>query len=387
MDGLNYLDNAATTPLAAEVRAAMEPFLSVQFGNPSARHPMGVRASEALDQARERVARALGARASGVIFTSGATEANNLAVLGLARAAMRAGRHVLIGPCEHVSVRAPALELREEGFEVEELRLDGSGALDLDDCARRLRPDTVLVAQMLVSNEFGTVYPVRELSALVRRSSPRAVLHVDAVQALGRIDCALLELGADSVSLSAHKLHGPKGAGALVMARELPLKPLAFGGGQERGLRPGTEHVAGLVGLGVAVELAERLRSETCRSLARVFAAFEEGLQSVAGARLFSPGRAAGRAVDAIAGVLVPGAPAEVWMHHLEARGVLVGTGSACQAAKKEVSPALLAAGLSPEEARRFLRFSFARTTTPQQARSAAEALAGVQRAMGALAP
>jgi cysteine desulfurase len=381
-----YLDNAATTPLAPEVREAMAPYLGAEFGNPSSRHPLGVRAEAALDLARARVGRALGARPQGVIFTSGGTEANNLAVLGIARAAQRLGKHVLVGPTEHASVRAPALQLAEEGFEVEFLRLDGEGSLDLADAERKLRPDTVLVAQMLASNELGSVYPLRELARRVRAISPRARIFADLVQAFGKLECSPLELEVDAVSLSAHKIHGPKGAGALVLAGELPLRPLVFGGDQERGLRSGTQNVPAAVGLGLAAELAERERETTARRLAEVARAFAEAVREIPGARILRLGERTLPPLDSIVPVLVSGAPAEVRMHHLEQRGVLVSSASACQSKSRDISPAHRAAGLDPDQSRRVLRFSFSRYTTPDEARRAAQVLAEVSRELDAVA-
>jgi len=372
-----YLDHAATTPLAPEVRAAMEPFWSAEFGNPSSRHALGVRAARALELAREQVARLLGVDGTQVVFTSGGTEANNLAVLGLARARAKRGRHVLLGPTEHPCVRDAARALVEEGFELETLRLDARGGLDLEHALTRLRPDTVLVAQMLVNNEFGTRYPVARLARLVRANAPQACVHVDAVQAVGKVEVSLGELGAHSLALSAHKFHGPKGAGALVLERGLRPRPLVFGGDQEQGLRSGTENVAGLVGLGCAAELvAERLpraqanfaacRAELVRELARV-----------PGAELLEPAGSEGLA-PAIASLLLPGPPAEVWQHHLEARGVFTSVGSACQAKKGGLSPALLALGLDEARAKRVLRLSFARETSTAEVRAGVDALSAL---------
>lgn len=379
-----HLDHAASTPIDPRVRAAMEPFLGAEFANPSSPHRAGVRAAEALDRARRQVARAVGARPERVVFTSGGTEANNLAVLGLARAAR--GGHVLVGPTEHASVRGPAQALADEGFEVETLPLDGRGALDLEAAARRVRPDTVLVAQMLANNEFGSLYPVAALARAVRARAPGAALHVDAVQALGKVDLSLAELGADALSLSAHKVHGPKGAGALVLARDLPLRPLTFGGGQEGGLRPGTEAVAALVGLGAAAELAEAERGPTVERLCGLRAAFAAGLAAIPGARILEPGTPSQPLLPSIVAFEVPGPPAEVWLHHLDALGVTLGAGSACQARTGHLSPALQALGLPPERARRVLRCSFSRHNGPADIERAVGALAAVARDLEVLA-
>ncbi|MBI5433372.1 MAG: cysteine desulfurase [Planctomycetes bacterium] len=376
-----YLDHAATTPLDPRVREAFSPWLGERFGNPSSRHPYGVAAAEALDQARAELARAFAVRANEVVFTSGATEANNLAVLGQARASRRHGNRVLIGATEHPSVREPAAVLAREGFVVETLALDSDGVVDLADLARRLAPDVVLVAQMLVSNEFGTLHPLRELARTVRTRAPHAKLHVDAVQAVGKVDCALAELGCDSLAVSAHKLHGPQGVGALVIIGK-ELEPVQVGGGQERGRRSGTENVAGAVGLAAAVRLAEAERERTLAATRAGREAFVARLGELPGARVLAPKK---RFVDAILALVVPGAPAEVVMHHLERRGVYVSAGAACQSKKGAQSPALAAIGLAPDEARHVLRISFARTTKRAEAEFAAQALVEVLRELAAV--
>jgi cysteine desulfurase len=381
-----YLDNAATTRVDFAVRAAMAAPLDEGFGNPSSRHPLGLAAARALEGARATVARAVGARPQGVVFTSGGTEANNLAVLGLARARARAGRHVLVGPTEHPSVRDPAAALADEGFEVETLHLDAHGMLDLEDLAAHLRKDTALVLQMLVNNEVGTIYPLARVARLVGAKAPGALLHVDAVQALGKLEVSLAELGAHSLAISAHKIHGPKGAGALVLAEGVRPRPLLHGGGQQQDLRPGTENVAGILGLACAAELATERLAETARSAAELRALLERELARVGGIEVLRPGGSE-HCTDAIVALLLPGPPApaaEVWMHHLEERGVFVSAGSACHAKKGGVSGTLAALGFDEQRARRVLRVSFARTTSPADVRAACDALAAVA---GKLAP
>jgi len=376
-----YLDNAATTPLCDEVRSAIAPFHAHEFGNPSARYPLGVEASEAIEQSRERVARAVGGRPQDVVFTSGGTESNNLAVLGLARARRRHGRHVLVGPTEHPSVREAARALEDEGFEVELLQLDEKGELDLGHLAGTLRHETVVVAQMLVNNEFGTVYPVERVGRLVRANAPDAVLHVDAIQGLGKLPVSLGELGAHRLSISAHKIHGPKGAGALVLSEGIHPRPLLYGGAQERGLRSGTENVAGIVGLGCAAELAAKRVGETARHMRSLRELLTTELARTGLAKLLEPGSARS---PAIASMLLSGPPAEVWMHHLEARGVMTSVGSACQARSRDVSPSLRALGLDEEQAKRVLRLSFASSTQADEVRAAVQALVEVERELGA---
>ena len=375
-----YLDHAATTPIDPRVRKGMAPFLEAEFGNPSSRHAVGIRAAEALDSARARIARAVGGADRDVLLTSGGTEANNLAVLGAAR--IRGGGNLVIGSTEHPCVRASAAALSEEGFEVREMSLDAEGGLDLDSAAALLDEDTVLVSQMLVNNEFGTHYPVRELARMTRRLAPRAHVHTDAVQGLGKVEIDIEELGVDSLAISAHKVHAPKGTGALVTRGQVRLRPLVFGGGQQEGLRPGTENVAGAVGFGLAAEFADSELEGTRLATARARSRLLEGLSRVPGSRPVEPGC---ERVDAICAVLLPGAPAEVWQHHLEARGVYTSVGSACQSNDKEVSPALRALGLDAETARHVMRFSFSGWTKIEEIDAALEAVAGVAPALEAL--
>ena len=370
-----YLDHAATTPLDPRVREAMLPWLGERFGNPSSRHKPGVAAAQAIEAARASVARAIGARRDEVVFTSGGTEANALAVLGGARARREKGRHVLVGPTEHACVRESALALAREGFEVETLRLDARGALDLEHAAGRMRADTVLVAQMLVQNEVGTIYPVRELARAVRARSKHALVHVDAVQALGKLELDVEALGCDTLALSAHKAHGPQGAGALFVRANTAIDPLVHGGGQERGLRSGTPNVAAIVGFGAASQFAEDERPEHERALRALRAELVAGLARFPSIRLFDRGATAPH----IAALLVPGVPSEVRMHHLEERGVVVSAGSACQAQKAAISPSLLALGLTPDEARTMLRLSFSHTTTAMDVEAFLAALHAVE--------
>ena len=380
-----YLDNAASTPLSPAVREAMAPFYEDSFGNPSAAHRLGVQASEAIDRARDQIARAVGAQAREVIFTASGTEANNLAVLGGARARKDKGRHVLIGPTEHASVRKSALALEAEGFEVEVATLDAQGALDLEDLAERLREDTVLVAQMLVSNEFGSVYPVRRLARLVRARSPHALVHVDAVQGLGKRELSLGEFGCDTLSISAHKVHGPKGTGALVVKDGVQVEPIIHGGPQEHGMRAGTQNTAGIVGFGRAAADAEAARVETVARFAQFRERFAETFAKIPGAKLLEPGKPDQETMPGIVAVFVPGVPSSVRLHHLDQHGVLASAGAACNSKNKDVNPALLAAGLDADDTRRVLRFSLATTTTAEEVERAIAAIEAVHRELEAV--
>ncbi|MDE0895503.1 MAG: cysteine desulfurase family protein [Planctomycetota bacterium] len=400
-----YLDHAATTRVAEDVAATMMRALGPEYGNPSSRHPLGSSAAASIEEARRAVAGALGTRSEGVLFTSGGTEANNLAVIGFSRA-LRRGKHgapsghILIGPTEHPSIRASAASLVEEGFEVEIMRLtpgDKSGGLDIADAASRLRGDTVLVAQMIVNNEYGTRYDIARLSRAIAARAPEAHLHVDAVQALGKIELDPAGLVDGSVSssfaVSAHKIHGPKGAGALVLsnacldAERLP-RPIIHGGGQQGDVRPGTENVPGIMGFGTAIGAATRDFAGTTIALVTARKALEAALaEHVPAARVLIPwsDESTSSMAPQVVSVLVPGAPSEVWLHHLEEVGVFASAGSACQAKKQDLSPALLALGLTTEQARRVLRFSFSSSTTTADCIEAARRMASVAGSLARL--
>lgn len=385
-----YLDHAATTAVSAPVRDAMLEALGAEFGNPSSRHPLGSRARDLVDGARRALAGATSARPEDVTFTSGGTEANNLAVLGLARDGgpppQGGEAQVLVGPTEHPSVRASAAALTREGLHVETLRLDAAGQLDVAHAAERIGPGTRLVAQMLVNNEFGTLYDTRRLARAVKARGGRAThLHIDAVQAFGKLPVELPSLFEDptlsgSLALSAHKIHGPKGAGALVFTRAARRpQPLVFGGGQEANLRPGTENVPGIVGFGVAASEATRDLAATRTALEAARRAFEAAVaRELPSARVLVPYTDGVHSSPHVLSLEVPGAPAEVWLHHLEAEGVFASAGSACAAHDSELSPALLALGLDKPAARRVLRFSFDATTTEDECERAAAVLARV---------
>jgi cysteine desulfurase len=357
-----YLDNAATTPLSKEVADAMAPFTGDRWGNASSVHRRGVAAREAIDRARAQVARAVGASSQRVIFTGSGTEANNLALLGIVRAKGCPTGNLCIGPAEHASVRSAAQALEHEGYGLRVAKLDKSGSLDLEQLAQALDGNTLLMAQMLVSNEFGSIYPTAQVSQVLKAQAPEAWLHVDGVQGLGKLRLSMSELGADSLALSAHKIHGPQGVGALVLARDIEIQPLIFGGGQESGLRSGTENLAGIVGFGCAAQLAAEHQKPTLDHLTERRAQLLQGIEQIEGLRILefgSDGQQPG-----ILSILVPGAPAEVWLHHLDAGGVIVSVGSACQANKKEISPVLFAAGLDASKARQVLRISIGSSTS-----------------------
>ena len=356
-----YADFHATTPLDPEVLAAMRPWLEGISGNPSSTHGPGRAAREAVETARAEVAAALGAEPAEIVFTSGGTEADNLAVRGGARAAREsdpARTRVLFTAAEHAAVREAALSLRADGFDPVELPVDSRGVPAEEALAAASRTETALVSVILANNETGVVFDTLASFVAAARAHG-AVVHTDAVQAVGKIPVSVRTLGVDLLALTAHKFCGPKGAGALFVRKGVRLQPLAAGGGQERGRRGGTENVAGIVGLGAAIRLASaRLSSEAAR-LAGLRDRFEAGLLArVPGARIHA---ANGSRLPTATSAVFPGTEAETLVAALDLDGIAVSAGSACHAGTTSPSRVLLALGLSPAEARATLRFSFGR--------------------------
>lgn len=354
-----YLDYAATTPLRPEVREAMLAVLGERWGNPSSVHRWGREARAALEEARARFAAVIGASPAEVVFTRGGTEADNLAVLGRARA--DGPRTVAVSAIEHKAVLASAKALAADGWTARVLPVDGDGRLELDALAEILRADRpVLVSVMWANNEVGALQPVEEIAALCAEAG--AAFHTDAVQALGKLPVGLDRVGVDLAAFSAHKLGGPRGTGALFVRRGTPLEPILFGGGQERGLRSGTEDVAGAVGFALAAELAEAERETVMARIAALRDRLEAGLcERVPGLRVNA---AAAPRLPTISNVSAPGADAEMLLMALDLEGVAASSGSACSSGAVEPSHVLTAMGLSADVAGPSVRFSLGRDTT-----------------------
>jgi cysteine desulfurase len=369
MDTL-YLDNAATTPVHPAALNAAWPFLTSEFGNASSTHELGEHAAEALADARTRLASALGARAGEIVFTSGGTEGDNLAVVGLALANPR-GKHIVSARTEHEAVLA-ALEYLERvhGFEISWLAVAKDAALNPDDLDTALRDDTTLVTLMMANNEVGTLHPVRELAERAHRRG--ALFHTDAVQAIGWIPLNVHDLGVDALTLSGHKIGAPKGSGAVFVRSGLAIEPLLHGGGQEGDRRSGTENVAWAVALATALELLPASASEGPR-VARLRDDFiERVLSTVPEARL--TGSTHDR-LASIASFTLAGVGGEAILLELERRGVIVSSGSACAAGRDDPSHVLTACGFTDDEARTSVRFSLAHTTSAEDLMRAARAL------------
>jgi cysteine desulfurase len=356
-----YFDHNATTPLDARVLEAMLPFLGERYGNPSSRHAYGRAARAAIDAAREQVAVALGAHPTEVVFVSGGSEANNLFIKGAA-ACLKPGL-LAVSAIEHPCVREPANELKRLGWQVHEIAVDGEGRVVETDFSAMLAKKPGLVSVMLANNETGVLQDIPALAA--RAKAAGAWFHTDAVQALGKVAIDFRALNADGVSaltVSAHKIHGPMGAAALVLDKRVELKPLISGGGQERNLRSGTENVAAIVGFGTACELAvARLQADAMR-LAALRERLEEGL-AAAGATIFS--RNAPRLPNTTFFAL-PGIDGETLVAQLDRAGFAVASGSACSSVSPQPSHTLLAMGVEPVLAKGALRVSLGRANTEE---------------------
>jgi cysteine desulfurase len=375
-----FLDHAATSPVRREALEAMWPYLTGAFGNPSSRHRLGDEAARALAWARDEVAAVTGARPGDVVFTSGGTEADNLAIKGIALATPR-GRHVVVSPVEHEAVLESVAHLqRVHGFEVSFAPVDGDGVVHPDALERVLRPDTTLVSVQLANNEVGTVQPVAELAALAHDVG--ALVHTDAVQAAGWLPVTLDGLGVEAISLAGHKVGAPKGTGALIVRGRVPLEPVLHGGGQERGRRSGTENVAGAVAFATALRLAEQERADASARVGALGRSLvERVLGDVAGARLTgapfgeaSAGIGAPR-LPGTASFVFPGTSGEAVLLELERDGVLVSSGSACAVGRDEPSHVLTAMGVPAELAQTAVRFTIGRETTAGEISSAADAV------------
>jgi cysteine desulfurase len=358
-----YLDYAASTPMRPEAVAAMEPFLSSCFANPSGIHGAARVAKTALEEAREAVAEALGARPGQVVFTAGGTEADNLAVKGAARAARaRDGLdRVVTTAFEHKGVLAAVDRLSTEGFDVRAARVLPGGTVDLDDLAAALDDRTAVVSVMLVNNEVGTVQPLAAVAELVRRRAPRAVLHTDAVQAVPWLDLAAAA-DADLVAISAHKFGGPKGTGALVVRGDVPVQPLVEGGGQERGLRAGTLNVAGAVAMAAAIRVTTEHRLEDNRRVAALRDRLLAGLTAAVPGTFVNGDPAAKVAGSCHLGFR--GVEAETLLVALDRQDVYAAAGSSCSSGATEPSHVLAAMGLPRDDALASIRLSLGFSST-----------------------
>jgi cysteine desulfurase len=370
------LDANATTPVLPVVWEAMRPWMLADHGNPASAHRLGARARRALEEARDTVARLLRAEPREVVFTSGATESNNLAIFGLAPPM---GGHILVSPIEHPSVLEPIRRL-EESHDTGYLKVDGHGVIETESASAQLREDTALVAAMLVNHEIGAVQPIASLVSLI---GARVPLHCDAAQAVGKIPVHFHDLGVATLSLSAHKFHGPPGIGVLLVRQGVKLRPLFHGGHQQQGRRPGTEPVALAVGLASALELAHREMSERSQKVCRlrellVSSWRDRGLDFV----MNGPGGSSNAGVPHVLNVSFPGCNADALLMRLDLAGIACSTGSACSSGSLLPSPVLEAMRVPRERLLSAMRFSFSYLLEPEKALEAGHRIADVVQSL-----
>ena len=366
-----YFDHNATTPVAPEVMETMVSCLGQVYGNASSIHHFGQAAKQKLETARRQLAAFIHANPADLIFTSGGTEADNMAILGVARAAAGPQRHIITTAIEHPAVISACQQLEKEGVALTRLRVGASGVVQPDDLDRAIRPGTVLVSIMHANNEIGTVQPIAEIARITR--SHGIPLHVDGVQALGKISVDVETLGADLYSMSGHKLYAPKGVGALWVRKGTRLAPITFGGHHERDRRPGTENVPGIVSLGAAAELAGRSLAADCERLSALRDRFETAvLERISGSGVNG---ARWNRVPNTSNIYFDGVDGEALVIALDLRGFAVSTGAACSSGALTPSHVLTAIGLSSDRARASMRFSLGRSNTAQQVDALVEAL------------
>lgn len=364
----HYLDHSATTPVLREAAEKAFAVMTGEFGNPSSLHSRGFHARQELEAARAVVAARLGASLEELIFTSGGTEANNLALFGAAEAGKRRGNRIVTTAAEHDSVLNPMKELEKQGFEVVFLKPDHAGRLSEEQLENAIDEKTILVSVMLVNNETGAIFPVQAAARAIRRKKAPALLHADCVQAFGKIDFTPPKLGTDLITVSAHKLHGPKGAGALYLRKGARILSRTFGGGQERGLRSGTESVPLLCAFGEAVRLLPKT-AETLPRVGKLNRLLREKLSALPEVEVNSPPEGLPYVLNFSAGAV----RAETMLHFLSERGIFVSSGSACGKAKP--SHVLAAMGLSKERIASSLRVSFSRFSTEEDVEALVSAL------------
>jgi len=384
-----YLDHSATTPVDPRVVAAMLPYLTEKFGNASSVHQFGQDARAAVDRARREVAALIGARANEVVFLSGGTEANNLAIRGLCEAAEPHGKHIITSQIEHSSVRGICEAMEKRGWEVTWLPVYDDGVVRPEDVREALRPDTVLVSLMLANNEIGTIQPAAEIGAAVHEArvsgQPHLRFHTDAVQAAGRIPINVDDLHCDLLSLSAHKLYAPKGVGALYVRRGVRLLSQNVGGHQERERRAGTEAVPNIVAFGAAARIAREEMTERAAHVLGLRDRFEAELRKQIADIVFNG--ATDRRLPHLSNVSFRFIEGEGLLINLDMQGIAVSTGSACSSGTLEPSPVILALGRNDELARGSIRFSFGKDNTDDDVTYVLEVLTRVVENLRRLSP
>lgn len=381
-----YLDNAATTRVYDEVIETVAQAMRADYGNPASLHTKGVEAEHYIREARETLAKLLKVPAAELVFTSGGSESNNMALLGGAAANMRAGKHIITTQVEHASVYETVKVLEKQGFEVTYLPTDRYGVVDLEALRAAMRPDTILVSIMCVNNEIGTIQPLEDIVKIVKEINPETLVHTDAVQGFGKIRLYPKKIGLDMMSVSGHKFHGPKGTGFLWIRDKVKVKPLIYGGGQQKGMRSGTENVPGTAGMARAAQIEFENFDEKTEQLYQLRTFFTEEIGKIPGTHV-NGGLKAGAlslkdredpsacAAPHIVNVSFEDVRAEVLLHALEDKGIYVSSGSACSSNHPAVSRTLKSIGLEKKYLDASLRFSFSQDTSREEVEECIRAL------------
>ncbi len=357
-----YLDNSATTRCYEEVKDIVVKTMLEDYGNPSAMHTKGVQAEQYVKDAASKLARILKVTEKEILFTSGGTESNNLALIGGAMANKRAGNHIITTAVEHAGVARPVEFLKEQGFDVTILPVDEQGVVKLDALEAALREDTILVSTMYVNNEVGSVMPIEKIAALVHEKSPKALYHVDAIQAFGKFRIYPKKAGIDLLSVSGHKIHGPKGVGFLYISSKAKVQPMMLGGGQQNGMRSGTDNVPGIAGLGVAAEKIYTDLDKKVEHLYQLKERMAKGLEELGD--VIINGMPLRQGAPQILSVSFMGIRSEVLLHTLEEKEIYISAGSACSSHKRKASATLTAMGMPASQIECTVRISFSEENT-----------------------
>lgn len=360
-----YFDNSATTKCSAKAVELMTKVLLEDYGNPSSLHLKGVDAEDYIKEARNRICKTMKINENELIFTSGGTESNNLAIIGAAMANKRSGKHLITTKIEHAAVGSPMKFLEEQGFTVTYLDVDKDGIISLEELEQAITPETILVSIMYVNNEIGAVEPIEEAAKIIKEKNPNTLFHVDAIQAYGKYQIYPKRIGIDMMSVSGHKIHGPKGIGFLYVKEKTKLKPIIYGGGQQKGMRSGTENVPGAAGLGQAAMEAYENFAEKQNYLYELKQAFIEGIEDFEWAHV--NGKTGRDSAPHIVSVSFDNVRSEVLLHTLEDRNIFVSAGSACSSNKPAVSATLQAIKVKKEYLDSTVRFSFSTENTMEE--------------------
>lgn len=371
-----YFDNSATTRCYPEVAEIVVKTMTEDFGNPSAMHLKGVEAEKYVREAAQILAKILKVNEKEIIFTSGGTESNNLALFGGADANKRSGNHIITTSVEHAAVGQPAERLEQMGYEVTIVPVDHRGVVQLEALEKALRPDTILVSTMYVNNEVGAVMPVEEIAKLVHEKSPKALYHVDAIQAFGKYRIYPKKAGIDMLSVSSHKIHGPKGVGFLYINEKARIQPQILGGGQQAGMRSGTDNVPGIAGLGVAAKMVYTDFDKKIEHMYQLKERLAEGFLKLPNVRL--NGMEIREGAPQILSASFLGVRSEVLLHTLEEKGIYVSAGSACSSHKRKAAGTLSAMGMEAAQRESTLRFSFSEENTFEEVDYALEVIGQV---------